>query len=87
MAKKKTDGGTATKPKPHAWAEDGFIPVTIKFPVELHKRLKVRSLDYRGRKMGTLAHACIAYVLDEIDAGRMPASVADAMNQVAGGDE
>lgn len=87
MTKKTTDG-TATKAPPRAAKEEaGFVPVTIKFPVDLHRRLKVRSLDYRGRKMGALAHACITYVLDEIDAGRTPEAVTDSMNQMAGGDE
>lgn len=67
--------------------EAGFVPVTIKFPVDLHRRLKVRSLDWRGRRMGSLAHACIQFVLDEIDAGRMPEAIDDAMNQVEGGGE
>ena len=82
---KKTDGGLV-KPPRGVKQEPGYIPVTIKFPTELHRRLKVRSLDYRGRKMGALAHACIAYVLDEMDAGRTPAAVVDDMTR-AGGDE
>lgn len=85
MSKKTNNTATAKAPRV-VKEEAGFIPVTIKFPVELHRRLKVRSLDYRGRKMGALAHACIAHVLDEIDAGRTPEAVTEAMNGVEGGD-
>lgn len=79
-----------TKPRRTVKAEEGYVPVTIKFPTDLHRRLKVRSLDWRGRKMGALAHACIQFVLDEIDAGRTPEAVEQFMvdaAQVEGGEE
>lgn len=62
-----------TESAPHAWDQAGYVPVTVKFTAEAHRRAKAHAADYRGRMLASLINAAVEYVLDEIEAGRPPA--------------
>lgn len=65
--------------KQHAWDAAGFVTVSVKFSPTLHQRARQHAAKYRGRLLSTLVTAALEHALDEIDAGRPPAAVADRM--------
>lgn len=68
--------------KPHAWDAAGFITVSVKFTPDLHQRARTTAGQFRGRQLSALVTAAVAFVLDELDAGRLQASTAGETAQL-----
>ena len=81
MTRKKTPAPAAAASEPHPWEAAGFVPVTVKFTPDLHRRAKVFAANYRGRLLSAFVTLAVEHALDLIDDGTAPDWIVEQMGK------